>query len=47
MPAIEHPLLETPFAEIPGAPSRYRPEDDPLVQQALALTRELMPELGL
>jgi hypothetical protein len=47
MPAIEHPLLDTPFAEIPGAPSRYRPEDDPLAQQALALTRELRPELGL
>lgn len=47
MPAIEHPLLDTPFAQIPGPPSRYRPEDDSLVQQALALTRELMPELGL
>jgi hypothetical protein len=40
MPKLEHPLLSTPLADMPGPPARYRPAQDPLVGAVLAQARQ-------
>jgi len=46
LPEVDHPLLQTPLANIPRKPT-YRSEKDPLLQKWLKLARKKVPGLKL